>query len=92
MSGLLMQPPSAAGLYGVRGSDPNRLRGLENPADKTGFSDPVYLTVCPYLARRPARTLSGSSAGRTLAGAVRQSPVFLVPSPTSALSGNHADH
>ena len=25
----------------------------------TGFSDPVSLTVCPYLARRPARTLWG---------------------------------
>ena len=59
MSGLLMQLSSAAGPYGVRGSDPNRLRGLENPADKTGFSDPVPLTVCPYLARCPARTLWG---------------------------------
>ena len=59
MSGFLEQPSSAAGPYGVRGSDPNRLRGLKNPADKTGFSGPVYLTVCPYLARRPARTLPG---------------------------------
>ena len=64
MFDLSIQPVWAAGLYGVRRSDPNRLGVLEGSAPCTGFSDLVSLTVCPYLVRRPARTLSGSSVIR----------------------------
>ena len=45
------------GLYGVRGSDPNRFGGmLDSPAFRTGFSAPVSLTFCPYVVFRPSRT------------------------------------
>ena len=48
------------GLYGVRGSDPNRFGGmLDSPAFRTGFSDPVSLTFCPYVVFRPSRTSRG---------------------------------
>ncbi len=55
-----MRHSYAAGLYGVRGSDPNRTCGvLESPARNTGFSDPVSLTFCPYVVFRPNRTNRG---------------------------------
>ena len=48
------------GLYGVRGSDPNRFGGmLDSPAFRTGFPDPVSLTFCPYVVFRPSRTSRG---------------------------------
>ena len=72
-SGTVVCPASqvrhacAAGPYGVRGSDPNRLSGmLDSPACCAGFSDPVSLTFCPYVAFRPYRTQPGSSAPHAL--------------------------
>ncbi len=62
MSGLSMQRCSAAGPYGVRGSDPNRLSGLRGPSAHTGFSDPVLSTVCPYPFLRPAAHTSPTAS------------------------------
>ena len=69
MSGLSVQHSFAAGPYGVRGSDPNRLHGLEALRSALVFPTQPSMTFCPYVVCRPHRTDRGypqitrSSAG-----------------------------
>ena len=48
MSGLLMRPLLAAGLYGVREIGSKSETRALRPSTGYWFSDPVMLTVCPY--------------------------------------------
>ncbi len=73
MSGLSMQHSFAAGPHGVRGSDPDRLSGLEALRKTLVLPTRPSMTSCPHVVFRPDRPGRGHP-GVTLARAVSAGP------------------